>query len=44
MEGLKSGWFEEKNDLWPGESKSYEVETVLHHEKSKFQDILFLKT
>lgn len=44
MDQIKDGWFGERNDLWPGEFLSLEVETVLHHERSLYQDILILKT
>ncbi|KAF2882482.1 hypothetical protein ILUMI_23707 [Ignelater luminosus] len=44
MEQIKDGWFSEKNDLWPGQFFSLEVESILHHEKSKYQDILVLET
>lgn len=44
MEQIKNGWFSEKNDLWPGQYFSLEVEKVLHHEKSDYQDILVIKT
>lgn len=30
--------------MWPGQAFSFEVEKVLHSEKSKYQDILFLQT
>lgn len=36
-------WFSEVNDLWPGQSFSLKVKEVVHHEKSKFQDILVLE-
>ena len=40
MDQIQSGWFSELNDLWAGQSLSLQVEKVLHHEKSKYQDIL----
>ena len=44
MNLMSSGWFSEKNDLWPGVSLSLEVNKILHQEKSKFQDVLVLDT
>ncbi|KAK5637952.1 hypothetical protein RI129_012247 [Pyrocoelia pectoralis] len=44
MEQIKSGYFSEKNDLWPGQFFSLEVEKVLHNEKSDYQDILVVQT
>ena len=43
MDCIQSGWFSELNDLWSGQSLSLQVEEVLHHEKSKYQDILLFK-
>ena len=34
------GWFTEMNDLWAGQAMSLEVDEILHHEKSQYQDIL----
>ena len=45
MEGLQKGWFSEVSAFSPGQAMSIEVEGApLHHEKSEFQDILFIKT
>lgn len=44
MEGLKDGWYSEVSAFSPGQAMSLEVDKVLHHEKSKFQDILFFKS
>lgn len=44
MNSMKSGWFSELNDLWPGVALSLEVEEILHSERSRFQDILVVKT
>lgn len=44
MDSMKPGWFSELSDLWPGMCLSLQVEEVLHKEKSKFQDIMVLKT
>jgi len=40
MDDPIKGWFSEKNDLWPGQAFSLEVEKVLHNERSQYQDIL----
>lgn len=40
---LRKGWFTESLDLRPGEAYAVEVEKVLHHERSKYQDILVFK-
>ncbi|XP_055864979.1 spermidine synthase-like [Biomphalaria glabrata] len=44
MNAIKDGWFSEVNELWPGQSMSLEVDKVLYHEKSKYQDILVFKS
>lgn len=45
MDAIQHGWFSEiQNELWPGQSLSLKVKTVLHKEKSKFQDILIIDT
>lgn len=44
MDFLKKGWFSELSTLWPGQCFSLEVEEVIYHEKSQYQDILVLKT
>ena len=43
MDRFFKGWFTDKQDLWPGQALSLEVEQVLHHEKSKYQDIAILQ-
>ena len=43
MDGLKAGWFSELSTLWPGQCLSLEVEEVLFHEKSKFQDVMVIQ-
>ena len=40
MDQIQAGWFSELNDLWPGQSFSLQIDKVLHHEKSQYQDIL----
>ena len=37
----KDGWFQEISEMWPGQSMSLRVKKVLHHEKSKYQDVCF---
>lgn len=44
MNTLKSGWFSEISCLWPGIALSLKVEEVLHSERSRFQEILVVKT
>ena len=44
MDALKTGWFSEINDLWPGISQSLQVERILFSGQSKFQHILVLET
>lgn len=44
MNAMKSGWFSEMSDLWPGIALSLKVEEVLHSERSQFQEILVVKT
>lgn len=41
---IKDGWFMEKGKLWPGQAMSLEVDIVLHHSKSPFQDVLVFKS
>ena len=43
MDEFKKGWFSEQNGMWPGQCMSLQVEAVLHHEKSQYQDILVFK-
>ncbi|XP_065216702.1 spermidine synthase isoform X2 [Planococcus citri] len=44
MDALKKGWFSEVSDMWPGICLSFEVEKVIHSEKSKYQDIMMIET
>ena len=39
MDIFFKGWFTDKHEFWPGEAYSLKVEQLLHHEKSKYQDI-----
>ena len=43
MDKIKDGWFSELSELWPGQCMSLEVEEVLYHERSKYQDIMVVK-
>ncbi|XP_064611493.1 spermidine synthase-like [Liolophura sinensis] len=43
MDHIKQGWFSELSTLWPGQAMSLEVDEVLFHEKSKYQDVLVFK-
>ena len=45
MEQLRNGWFSEiSEEMWPGQAMSLQTEEVLFHEKSKFQDVMVIKT
>nr|KAF7417125.1 hypothetical protein H0235_011656 [Vespula pensylvanica] len=44
MDAMKTGWFSEINDFWPGVSLSLELENTLHREKSQYQDVLVVQT
>ena len=41
--GLGSDWFSEVNETWYGQSFSLKIKEVVHHEKSKYQDIVVLE-
>ncbi|KAI8052027.1 spermidine synthase [Syncephalis plumigaleata] len=43
-ECIVNGWFREKSVLWPGQAMSIEVQEILHHEKSKYQDVLVFQS
>jgi hypothetical protein len=38
------GWFSETSDMWPGQAMTLKVKEVLHHEKSKYQDVLVFES
>ena len=38
------GWFREISDMWPGQAMTLKVNQVLHHEKSKYQDVLVFES
>lgn len=45
MDLLVKGWFSEISDeLWPGQCFSLKVKSVLHEERSEFQDIKIVDT
>ncbi|XP_037674720.1 spermidine synthase isoform X2 [Choloepus didactylus] len=38
------GWFRETCSLWPGQALSLQVERLLHHQRSRYQDILVFRS
>lgn len=44
MDAMRVGWFSELSDLWPGIALSLKIEKVLHSERSRYQEILVVKT
>lgn len=38
------GWFREISGMWPGQAMTLQVKEVLHHEKSKYQDVLIFES
>ncbi|RKP35652.1 putative spermidine synthase [Dimargaris cristalligena] len=41
---IVDGWFKETATMWPGQAMSLEVLDILHHEKSKYQDVLVFES
>lgn len=41
---IQDGWFREISDMWPGQAMTLRVKKVLHHEKSKYQDVLIFES
>ncbi|KZZ93053.1 spermidine synthase [Ascosphaera apis ARSEF 7405] len=41
---IKDGWFSEISEMWPGQAMTLRVKEILHHEKSKFQDVLVFES
>eukprot|EP00833_Pecoramyces_ruminatium_P006826 jgi/Orpsp1_1/1180858/evm.model.c7180000074889.2 len=41
---IKDGWFTETQALWPGQAMTLKVKKVVHHEKSKYQDVLVFES
>ena len=37
---IMDGWFHERGPLWPGQAMSLRVQSVVHHSRSPYQDIL----
>ena len=38
------GWFREISNMWPGQAMTLKVNQILHHEKSKYQDVLIFES
>ena len=43
MDAVKEGWFSEMSEMWPGEARSLEVDEILYHKRSKYQDVMVIK-
>ncbi|KAJ1648415.1 putrescine aminopropyltransferase [Dispira simplex] len=41
---IKDGWFREATTMWPGQAMSLEVQDILYHEKSAYQDVLVFQS
>ncbi|CDH57020.1 spermidine synthase [Lichtheimia corymbifera JMRC:FSU:9682] len=41
---VKDGWFMEKNEMWPGQAAGLQVEEVLFHDKSEYQDVMVFRS
>ncbi|KAK8089911.1 spermidine synthase [Apiospora hydei] len=41
---IKDGWFREISEMWAGQAMTLKVKKVLHHEKSKYQDVLIFES
>ncbi|KAK2501451.1 LOW QUALITY PROTEIN: hypothetical protein MC885_000674 [Smutsia gigantea] len=41
---IREGWFRETCSLWPGQALSLQVEQLLHHQRSQYQDILVFRS
>jgi len=41
---IMNGWFSEISTMWPGQALSLEVDEVLHHEQTEFQDLLVFRS
>jgi len=41
---IKDGWFREISDMWPGQAMTLKVNRIVHHEKSKYQDVLIFES
>jgi hypothetical protein len=40
----QDGWFREISEMWPGQAMTLKVKKVIHHEKSKYQDVLIFES
>lgn len=44
MNAVKDGWYSDINEkMWPGQAMSLQVDEILHHERSEYQDVLVFK-
>ena len=43
-DAIMNGWFSELSEFWPGQALSLEVDSVLHHEQTEYQDLLVFKS
>lgn len=41
---IADGWFREISGMWPGQAMTLKVKNVIHHEKSKYQDVLIFES
>lgn len=41
---IQDGWFHERGELWPGQANSLQVDKLLHHTSSPYQDILVFRS
>ncbi|KAG7117741.1 Spermidine synthase like protein [Verticillium longisporum] len=41
---IQDGWFREISNMWPGQAMTLKVKKVVHHEKSKYQDVLIFES
>lgn len=41
---IVDGWFHERGVLWPGQAMSLQVEEILDHHRSAYQDVLVFKS
>ena len=41
---IQDGWFREISPMWPGQAMTLKVNSIVHHEKSKYQDVLIFES
>ncbi|XP_072464955.1 spermidine synthase isoform X2 [Notamacropus eugenii] len=41
---IREGWFRETCSLWPGQAMSLQVDELLHHQRSRYQEILVFRS